>query len=368
MMDLYVYNEKIELQGILEGWTSVIWNRRYSEVGEFEIHCDFSEKLLELLKEDYIIWKNDSEEAGYIHHISLSQKENGDESIVILGEFAAGYLSRRIIWNRTNVKDTPENIMRKIVNENLINPVDTSRKINNILLGEINVADEKVEYQASYKNVLEEVEKLASANELGIRNRFDYETEKFVFEVYRGVDRTSDQSINPPAIFSQEFNNVIQQDYVSAINDYKNVALIAGEGEASDRKFENIGDAQGLNRHELFIDARDLQSTKEENEIEVTIPDAEYRQMLITRGKNKISEFKRTETFNSEVNLKSNLIYKKDFDLGDKVSSISNRWNVSVDERITEITEIYEADGLTIDVVFGKDEKGIIEKLKRDVV
>ena len=62
-----------------------------------------------------------------------------------------------------------------------------------------------------------------------------------------------------------------------------------------------------------------------------------------------------------------NLIYEEDFNLGDIVTIKNDRWNISTDRRITEITEIYEKDGFRLDVTFGNALPGIIDKVKQIV-
>jgi hypothetical protein len=61
------------------------------------------------------------------------------------------------------------------------------------------------------------------------------------------------------------------------------------------------------------------------------------------------------------------LTYKTDFDLGQTVKVISKAWGVSMTTRIAEIEETYDADGLSISVVFGKAELTIAQKIRSDM-
>ena len=151
------------------------------------------------------------------------------------------------------------------------------------------------------------------------------------------------------------------------INDYRNIALVAGEGEGHLRKREIVGQASGLGRRELYVDARDLQSTDTDGEEEIIIPDSEYREMLRDRGLSDLAETEKIEVFNSRVDVGSNLEYKKDFDLGDIVTATEKRWGITVDTRIEEIEEVYEEDGMSIYTVFGDEVPDIIDKIKREV-
>ena len=79
-----------------------------------------------------------------------------------------------------------------------------------------------------------------------------------------------------------------------------------------------------------------------------------------------MDEYKRVDTFESKINVtNSNLIYRKDFDLGDYVTCLNKKWGVIVDVKITEIEEVYEKNGFEVNVVFGNKIPTLIDKLKR---
>lgn len=362
-MELYIFDRNLNFQDILEGFFSLIWTRRYSKCGEFELHCNLTPETIELLKRENIIWKKGDLEAGYIEYRNLSQDSNGQETLVVKGKFLTGYLGRRIIWGTENLNTTAELGIRELINNHAINPTNTDRKIDLFALGDLKNYTQTLKKQASYKNLLETIEEIANTNELGIRTLIDIQNKQMIFDIYEGLNRTAGQSVNAPAIFSREFENVLEQEYTDSFNNYRNTVLVAGEGEGVEREFVTIENGQGLDRYELFIDARDLQS-----EIDgTTIPIEEYREMLKNRGISKLSEYKEIQTFESKINLNSNLTYKEDFDLGDVVTCTSKKWGITIDTRITEIEEVYEETGKQINVTFGNNIPTLIDVIKREV-
>ena len=82
---------------------------------------------------------------------------------------------------------------------------------------------------------------------------YDKAAKKLLFDVYQGAER-------PNAKFSEPFGNlahlVLQQSHM----DYKNVAYVGGSGRAEERIYTEVGQtsAAGLDRREMFVDARDL--------------------------------------------------------------------------------------------------------------
>ncbi len=363
-MELYVFDRDLNFQGILESFFSLRWIRRYHKYGEFELRCSLTPETLNLLKKNNVIWKKDDLEAGYIEYRNMKEDTEGKEIFVIKGKFLTGYLNRRINWGQITHNGAVVELMKKVINKNAIDPIDPNRKIPRLILDEDIIYTEEISYQNRYGNILEILENISETTEIGFRTKFDYENKRLIFEIYKGLDRTAGQSVNAPAIFSKEFENVLEQEYIDSSNNYRNVALVAGEGEGVERKKVTIGEEIGLDRYELYVDARDIQSKKDDDAV---IPEAEYLQLLRDRGYDKLSEYKDIETFDSKISLNSNLIYKEDFDLGDVVTCTSKKWGITIDTRITEIEEVYEETGKQINVTFGNNIPSLIDKIKQVV-
>ena len=150
---------------------------------------------------------------------------------------------------------------------------------------------------------------------------------------------------------------MLSQNYTDSIKDLANVAKVAGEGEGTDRQIIVIGEAAGLPRKEIFIDAKDLASSEYES-------NEKYLKALELRGSEKLYEKRRRESFDAVANTNSNLVYRKDFDLGDIVTVKSSLLGLSRRLRITEIIETYDETGLSVDLIFGDPLPTLSERLK----
>lgn len=383
-MELYVFNRDLELKGILDTFTSLRWIRRYHKTGEFELHCALDSNTLNLLKRDNIIYKKDDIEAGYIETRQLKIGTDGREYLEVRGKFLTNYLDRRISWDRVKFSGKTENLMQKLVYDNCINPSNPNRKIPNLILGNTKGFIEDIKYANSFGNVLEQLENISNTSNLGYRNILDIKTKKIIFDIYKGVDRTINNGTIAPCIFSRDFENILEQEYMDSLNNYRNTTLIAGAGEGKDRKITYIENGKGLDRYELYVDARDITDKEEKKKIvtetdeegniteheeteEVEIPWERYKPLLVQRGNEKLSECKEIQTFDSKINTNGNNVYKKDFDLGDIVTVVDKNWGIRIDTRITEIEEVYEEKGLEVNVVFGNNIPTIIDKIKQVV-
>lgn len=141
---------------------------------------------------------------------------------------------------------------------------------------------------------------------------------------------------------------------------------MAGEGEGSSRIIVSVDIRESLQeeRREIYVDARDLQSTyMDESGVERTYTPSQYKELLKQRGREKLAEYEVLESVNSDVDPNANLVYRQDFDLGDLCTYRYTDVNIECIKRITEIQEVYEGSEQTLSVVFGSEGSTSIKKI-----
>lgn len=350
-MELYVFDKQFNMLGIIDNYTSLIWVREYYSIGTLELHTLIDENSLQLLQKGNIIVKpDDVEEAMYIDTIHMDY--DNIETMIVRGFSIDNFLEDRMVWRTQTYSGTTEQVIRQFIDKNCINPVNgTNRVIPNLILGPlINLTETTTEVN-SYGRLSEWTKELCLKYDIGWRIRFDRQNKKYVFELYKGKDSSLSQNVNPHMIFSAEYENIFNQSYMDSDTSLKNMALIAGAGEENERMITLINnEATGFNRKELFVDARDISDKDEDNN---PIPPATYVKLLTERGNLKLAESTTTRTFESEISILSNLVYRKDFDLGHKVSVQNKRWGLVLSTRITSVEEVYENNTTNIRVNFG---------------
>ncbi|MGL5718841.1 MAG: siphovirus ReqiPepy6 Gp37-like family protein [Paraclostridium sp.] len=362
-MDLKIFNRQLDLIEIIDNFSSFRYKQKYYNLGECELHIAFSYKTLEVLKIDNIIYL-DNKNSFIIHTIQINRNNDGSETIQVLGKNLISLLDRRINYKQIIEKNvSANNVIIRLLNENVISPTDAKRKIDNIVIGSLATAS-NIDYQNTYGNVLEELYSISKTHNISFYIELDYINKKLKFNSFSGIDKSTSQSVLSPCIFSQEFENIEEQEYVNSIDNYKNITLVAGAGEGAKRKLLEVGSGIGLDRVEAFTDARDLSDMQNnEDGTEVAITLADYNKMLLQRGTEKLEEFKKVQSFDSKISLASNLKYKEDFYLGDIVTIYNKNWGLKIDTRITEVEEVWEASKIT-KVVFGNSLPTLIEKIK----
>lgn len=338
-MELYIYNPDIELQGVIDGYSSLRWRRRFFEPGEFELHCPATDENIALLQDGNIIHRLDRQEAGIIEGISIETTDTGGDEITVTGRMGSSMLDRRIINPTINFSGRVEDVMRKVVSDNAI----TARPLPHLVLGTRRGFTPTCSFQATYKTVLNVCEALGKSAPLGFIMRLDVPNQQWVFEVYEGINRSVTQAERPYVLFSSEYSNITGATYTRDSTGYANFAYVGGEGEGAARTIIIVDITDGEERRELWVDAKDLQKGD--------LSDDAYKAQLKQRGLEKLVEAARSESFSANAINTANFEYLTDFDLGDIVSF--ERWGIRLDQRITEVEEVYENDASTITVTCG---------------
>lgn len=363
-LNLYVFDSSITPLGVIDVVTGLTWEQKCADAGNFELWCPLNDQNAELLQEDNLLWIG-SESAGVVEFKELTSDEEGTETIHIQGRLAECYLDYRTIYPTVEMTGKISDILRKHVDSNLINPSDANRKIPLIELAtDQSALGDSVSYQKTGDTVLLESSKLCQANNLGFKLQFFPRLRKFVFRVYQGVDRTIDQSEVNPVLFSSDLDDILESSYSHNKSELRNFAYVAGEGSGASRRVQTVGTAAGIARRELFVDARDLQSEKEDG---TTVPESEYNSMLVERGKTSLEDYKDIESFSATLRTfgVTGYVFGVDFFLGDKVTVYDSRLKVKTNAVVTSVLMTYDEDGERMDITFGYEQPTIANKLRR---
>jgi hypothetical protein len=368
-MELRIYDTSLTLLGIIEKITSFIWTRRYWACGEFKLLVPYTERHIELLKMYRIIMKRGDNEAAQIKYIHIRRNTQGFEEIEVTGRFLTGWIGKRIVRNQIIALSPMPQIIQRIVRENVTHPTNVNRRINNIALEPTTgVTRPTINYATEeYSNALLACEAAAKASFLGFGIFTDARAKTHHFRIYDGLNLTADQQENPPCVFSQEFDNVLEQEYTNSVENLRTTAYVGGEDkEGVTRQIVEVNpQPSGLERDEMFVNATDItQSVRDESGNETLIPLSQYIELLRQRGVTELEYHAETLSFSSKVNTHSNLKYKIDYNLGDRVTCVNRKWGVRINVRITEISEIYQRDTNEINITFGESIPALMDAVR----
>lgn len=347
------------LLGELDAVASVSWTRRWHKPGEFELRVNRHVKYADTLAlGNVVVLQNDPRRAGLIVHreIELGEEGKGGEVWRVRGVSLAGVLGRRITVPPAGqaydaVSGPAETVMKHYVSTQAVNPTDTARAISQLAVASDLGRGPTLSWQSRYKGLAEELEAISVASGLGWDVWLQFSPWAWLFEVYEGRDLTAGQSTNPPVIFSPDFDAIRSQRYAESEANYRNVAYVGGQGEGVDRVVVTVGNASGLGRLEVFVDARDLAE----------------QAALQARGEQHLAELHVDRLFEAEILPHRPFRYREDWDLGDVVTIQNKAWGVTMDARVVAVREIHEPSGFRLEVEFGTGWPTLLSELRREI-
>lgn len=343
-MDIYTINQDLNITGIISQFESVIWNMQYFGKSDMELVVSATQKNLDLLQpgtfliRDMDITQNNLNNIMVIEGRTIAEKEDKGYTLTIKGKGLKNILSRRIVWSQLNYEnETVENIIRDVITKNCINPDNTERKIDNLILAPSNGYTETATIQLFSENIGEWLESICTQYGYGWDIRIS--EGKLIFYIYKGKDRTYNS--DDPVIFAPSYDNLYSSVYNNQLENYANVALVGGEGEGTEKKTADIGTATGLDRYEGYIDGSSVSSN------EGLITEQQYIDMLKAYGEEHIKEYQVKETLEGTINPYGMYKLNQDYFLGDIVQ-VTNEKGIISTPRITEIIYSEDANGIKI--------------------
>ena len=345
-MELTLANQAHQRILVIDMTTSMIWTDRYNKYGDFELHFSTTSDLYAYIEKKYYLMFDMSEHQMIIESISIHTNPKEGDTVKATGRSLETILERRIVWGQRDITGTPQYIIKTLITEAIINPTIADRKISNFIFEDstdpIILGLASVSLQFMGENLYDVIVQLCKVFGIGFKITLN-SANQFVFKLYVGVDRSQAQFLNPYVTFSSENDNIVSSDYLTTIINQKNVSLVAGEGEGSARKTISCGSASGLDRREIFTDARDISS-----EIDGTnLTTEQYNSRLTERGNTDLAQYNEEEMFSGQADATRSYIYGEHFYMGDIVQTADN-YGHSGRSVISEFTIVTDQTGLAM--------------------
>lgn len=338
-MNIFVLDEGLNKIDIFDYAGSVIWTKRYFTPGDFEVVVPANKKTVLLFRKGRFLMKEgDAEDIMQIRKVILNTEEEEDDTLIISGQSIRSCLNQRVVWKQTEMYGTVAAGIQRLLYENAIGPEDKERKMEFLQCGSFCAESFALPLTKQITGEPLGDAIFAICTTYGLGSRILLDKSRLLFEVYAGIDRSYHQTKNAFVVFSPNYGNLITSNYTTDSANLKNVAMVAGEGEGAARKKAIVGTAAGWNRHEIFVDKRDVSTNDGE------ISEDEYMAQLAEAGKECLAEHQVTEAFESEVASEVNYTYGTDYLLGD-IIQVENEYGIQAVARITEVIEYEDETG-----------------------
>lgn len=315
----------------------------------------------------YVPAPEDSMELKYPNRVwgiivaRIEKKTDGFEGLEVHGRLLDDVLRWRCLWYRYVKTDTIPNIVEDLINTHLITPVLPERAVSWVALDRMlgtgfdvtTVSRIAGGYLSDYVYVL------LSTVGLGLKAVYDKRLGRVRLYMYRGKDRSMNQSERPYVLFSDNNGMLVDPEYAEDDSAYKNVARVTGTFNEVVTGI-TIGTASGADRREVYVGATGVESPHADN---TPMTEAEFLQALTQLGMERLVAAQTVKSLTSKVYAGS-YDYGKDYMLGDTVSVIYANIGVAYHAPIEAVIRSGSGVEEQIELVFGKGLMTLNEKLK----
>lgn len=359
-MEINILDDNFNLIHVIDTFQSFIWTERYNGYGDFELYTKLNKDLYSVIDTirkkmelhlDCYVYLKERQNHMFIETIEITKDEETGDFVLFSGRGLESLLDRRIIWKQTTLNANVQNAIKKVIEDAIINPTIFFRKISNFSFSTLNnetVNDFKMKAQYTGDNLYDVVYNICDLYGMGFDIRINL-SDTFVFSLTFGEDRSIEQEINQPVIFSTNYENIVTTDYLESLKNLKNVTLVAGEDSGRYRKTQILGNSwSGVSRRELFTDARDIQSELEDGE---TLSSSEYNLLLEQRGSEKLAEHVHIKSFSGEIDPNNVFVYGVDYFNGD-ILQILNEFEENTKIRLIEVSMVWDETGYHLNPTF----------------
>lgn len=341
-MSLELYNDDFSNRYEISHAISAQMSKYYNDVGKLILVMPVNDYNIEALKNDRILYDTQKKIAYIIKNVKIDTPQN---RITANGYTTNHLINKRVISSPVAVSNV-ENGVYTVVNENL-------RGLSRVATATAKGLTEKTEITLYGKEVLTQIMPVLSSVELGHDMKWNHRTNEHIFEIYKGVDRTT--GIHA-VVFSDEQGTARDLVINDDVSQFKNVAYVVStfkDGDTEKELVEIVGDATGDNRHEQWFE---ISLTREENETE-----AQFRARMRTHGAMELGKLIRRQSFSVVIDpAELGVVYN----IGDLVSCVSKRFGMNFNARISGVKYKKDLSSETTEIVLGEPKLTAIGEVK----
>lgn len=310
------------------------WNREYYQSGSFSVQIPADQYQSDM----HYLYTPERPETGILQKVELTESVKG-RFIQLSGFFLEAVLNDKIVYPTYYGKGPLDTAVATMISKykadipllQVVSPPGTAAS---------------VVWQETGGQLGSVAYTQLQTQQMSLRCQYDYQGNAIRCSVWKGLDRTQDQTVNNFVTFSNGFKNLSNIRANFDDSNYKNYAVVAGIGEGPARKIAYADNSGGGYRKILFVDAKNETWNEEEQ------TEQEYLQGLQQKGFEKLLDYQNEKNIEVDVTNET-FLYLTDFDLGDLVDVILEELNVQMQARIVSIKEVFKQNQHTVAIELG---------------
>ena len=276
-----------------------------------------------------------------------------------------------------------EDIIAALLNANVINPTDPTRRFTRpawryVYSNDPKVKEIKMAASFANTNLYDAISSLLVGAGMGCKVVYNEDTETMDFSIFIGTDHSVAQSENMVVNFKSSLDNLVSTDFLTDESKYKTCAYVVGAIDEKKTLTVSVADEYGrvhtvdipnpnycttwcqqvslsgtgmsYQRREVIVDAADIdryQTVSAYNGVtatDVPVSEIDYRAMLRTKGRSALMGMYSTYDLDAEILPDMFYKYMVDYTLGDTIS-IEDRFGNTINASITELIFSQDING-----------------------
>lgn len=311
------------------------WTREYYEIGQFSVQIAAAAYKPEMA----YLYTPDRPETGIIQKVELTETIKG-RFVQLSGYFLEAILNDKVVYPTYYASGSiPATVVAMLRQYKEDIPLLT-------VADAPTVQGDGTSWQETGGQLATVAYTKLQTVQHSLRCRYDYQANTITAEVWRGLDRTQEQTVNPFVTFSDGFGNLTEVDASKDTSNYKNYAVVVGQDQAENRKVAYADLSGGGYKRTLYVDARSERWDPSKQTEE------EYLAGLQQLGLDKLLDYMVITNVDIQA-ASSGFVYLQDWDLGDRVDAIVEDIGLAMQARIVTVREVIKQNNHTIEIELG---------------
>ena len=341
---IYVFSRDMTERRMLLTVISLEWKEAYCGIGKFTLVAkDTGENALMLRKGNIVHFEGFD---GIIKDVSVKK-----DQITANGYSLAELLNQRTAYNDVVVTSAESGAYDLYTSNRRGLDVETAQP-----QGFPETCEVSVEKGGTLGDWIEQI---CSQAGLGFRVTLDERTHQKTLAIYKGEDLTS--PTDPASVvFSTARNNLAGLEIEDDGSEFANIAVVKGMGLNDKYVLEIVGEAEGPDRYEIFVDMTSDKQKEEETrfneygEESVDTPAetaGEYRARRAAKGQEALQARGAQTSFSVTVQPTD---YGVRYKLGDLVKCYSKKHGIELTARVSEVKYTKDTKKDTLEITLGE--------------
>lgn len=367
-MEVYALDSLFRRIEVVDRFESLIWTERWSDIGEFELHLQSTRGNRLLFKTGTRLAITESKRVMTVETAESASDSEGRQMLKVKGRSLEAILDERPAIGTSSgtnpvsewtLQDYPEWVARVMFHTIMTGSLHADDAISQLYWDppghpdgpsagtpgtdnlyppdSIPESNFEIIWRQKPKSLYAAIKEIADIYDFGFRFYRNGDTGQLFFNVYTGNNRTLQQEVLTPVVFSQDLQNLMDTTEFDTMEKTKNVAYVMWEHPDTHVVYREIvyapefnpDDMIGLERHVIYVSGE----VPDDDKGSASLISA----ALIRQGLDELAQHRAFRGFDGEISQYTQYKYDQDYFLGDMVvmqDSNGLRNNMRVTEQI----------------------------------